>query len=156
MHATVKDILRVKGGHVYTVQPRTSALEAVHVMNAHSVGCVVVVEGRELVGILGESDIVRHLVAKGRNATGTLVVDIMSPPVATVSPDTSVRTAMHIVTTARCRHVPVVGPDGLSGLISAGDVLAWNLRELRAELADMERYIHGPLSLSSRPPAALP
>lgn len=156
MDATVKDILRIKGGHVYTVQPRTSALEAVHIMNAHSVGCVVVVEGGELVGILSESDIVRHLVAEGRNPAQTMVVDIMSLPMVTVSPDTSVRTAMHIVTTARCRHLAVLGPDGLSGLISAGDVLAWNLRELRAELADMERYIHGPLSVSSRPPAALP
>lgn len=156
MDATVREILKFKGTHVYTVAPAAPVLDVAKTMHDHAVGCVVVVRGLEMVGIVSERDIVRRIAAERRDAATTVVADVMTRKVWSVTPETSVREAMWLVSQTRCRHLPVLGPHELVGLISAGDVMAWYLRELETELTHMDTYIHGPLSISSRPPPVLP
>ena len=156
MDATVNEILKHKGTHVYTAAPTTPVLDVAKMMQAHSVGCVVVVGGLEVMGIISERDIVSRIAAERRDAASTVVADVMTRRIWTVTPETRVREAMWLVSRTRCRHLPVLGPHELVGLISAGDVMAWHLSELQMELTHMDAYIHGPHSISSRPPLGLP
>jgi len=71
------------------------------------------------------------------------VRDIMSSPVLTVSPDTSVTQCMQLVTDRRVRHLPVVD-DGarVVGMISIGDLVKAVIAEQQQQIEQLESYIH--------------
>jgi CBS domain-containing protein len=144
MTAIVADILRLKGTRVYTVNSGARVIDAVESMNVHRIGSVLVTDGGPLHGLVSERDILQRVVAQRRDPERTLVAEIMTPSPRIVRPDTTVEDAMKLVTLTRCRHLPVVGPRGLAGVISSGDLAAWDARSLRSELLQMLAYIHGP------------
>ena len=46
-----------------------------------------------------------------------------------------------IMTSRRIRHLPVTGPDGLCGVITSGDVLAFQVAEQQATIAQLNSYV---------------
>src|SRR5256885_13587335 len=82
-------------------------------MAEHQIGELVVMKGEELAGVVSERDYALKVILPQR-AADTAVRDIMSSPVLTVSPDTSVQQCMQLVTDKRVRHLPVgeAGPPG--------------------------------------------
>ena len=54
----VREIMRAD---MYTVEPDANLRQAAQMMLDHKIGCVLVVEGDKLVGILTEADFVRYL-----------------------------------------------------------------------------------------------
>ena len=79
---TVAQILGSKPDRaVYTVEPTTSAHEAVRLMADKNIGALVVVERGQVVGIVSERDYARKLVLMARTPKDTLLRDIMSSPV---------------------------------------------------------------------------
>ena len=48
----VSDILRVKGGTLFTVEPEQRLADAVNVMSSHDIGSLVVMARGELAGML--------------------------------------------------------------------------------------------------------
>jgi CBS domain-containing protein len=149
MTATIADILALKGTDVYAVLPTARVIDAVDTMNVHGVGSVLVIERQQVQGLVSERDILQRVVAEGRDPVRALVAEIMTTTLCTVRPETSIDDAMTLMTLKRCRHLPVMGPHGLAGLISAGDVTAWHVRLLQSELLDMAAYVHGPCSIHS-------
>jgi CBS domain-containing protein len=144
MQATVQDILRVKGTKVFSVAPTATVDDAVDTMNAFGIGSVLVLHAGHVQGIVSERDILRRLVAKHRDPRHTLVTEIMTRHLWTVAPQSTVAHAMELVSTMRCRHLPVIGSYGLAGMISSGDLAAWQQRELDTEVYDLTSYICGP------------
>src|SRR6185437_5429926 len=79
--STVGDILARKGHEVISVRPTATVLNAANLMNERGIGGVLVLEGDELVGIFTERDVLRRVVAQGRDPATTLVSSVMSSPV---------------------------------------------------------------------------
>lgn len=143
--STIRDILAQKGSHVHTVAPDVSVFEAARLMNEHKVGSVLVAEDHRLVGIFTERDILRRVVAAHRDPDQTSVGDVMTTEVACCRLHTSIEEARGVMKNRRIRHLPVVDEEGrIHGLISIGDLNAWenNSQELTIHL--LEQYIYGP------------
>jgi CBS domain-containing protein len=70
-----------------------------------------------------------------------LVGDVMTREVIVVTPTTTVEEAMAIVTEKRCRHLPVVEQDRVTGMISIGDLTRWVTRGHVFELQQLINYI---------------
>ena len=103
---TVRQLLDRKDRAVFSVGPETPVLEAIRAMAEHHVGALLVMKGEVLAGIVSERDYARKVILRGRSSSDTPVRDIMTSPVLTVSPDTSVQQCMQLVTDKRVRHLP--------------------------------------------------
>ena len=139
----VSSILNRKGFDVVTVTPKQSAMEAVNLMNEHRIGAVVVVEKGEVVGIFTERDLLRRIVAKGKKPEDTTVSESMSSPVAYCTPETTIEECRLAMTQKRIRHLPVVSGGKLAGLVSIGDVMAWEISEHQTTIQYLNEYIAG-------------
>lgn len=85
---------------------------------------VVVLEGEELVGVLGDRDVLAALVAADGDVTGTAVRDAMSTSVPTVAPDVTLDEARDRMAAWTARSLVVTNGAGPEGVVTEHDVLA--------------------------------
>lgn len=140
----VRSILDGKGSRVATVTPAASLADAAAELRDQKVGALVVSEdGRHLLGILSERDVVRAIATHGAGALGRRVDSAMSADVITCREADSVEQLMAAMTERRIRHLPVVDPDGLlDGIVSIGDVVKGRLGQLESENQALTDYMH--------------
>jgi CBS domain-containing protein len=140
----VEAILAVKGDDVATVVPQASLADAAAALRDRGVGALVVSDdGRRLLGILSERDVVRALAAHGASALGRTVSSTMSADVVTCVAEDSVESLMAQMTERRIRHLPVVDAAGLlTGIVSIGDVVKSRLGQLESENQALHDYVH--------------
>jgi CBS domain-containing protein len=142
--ATVRDVLRKKGGVVHTIEPMSTVLDATKHMNHHKVGALVVKAGEQIVGIFTERDVLMRVVAAERNPAQTLVEDAMTSEIACCGLDTDLDEVGAVMKNRRIRHLPVVDQDGrLQGLVSIGDLNAWDADGKETTIHFLSEYIHG-------------
>jgi CBS domain-containing protein len=143
---TVADILREKGGQVWTVNQNATVADAVKLMVEKNIGATVVVaDGDKPIGIVSERDVARQLLNKRAELLDTPVVDIMSSRVKCIHESLSIAEAMAVMTHNRFRHLPVGQDDKLTGLISIGDVVKAHIQEHAFVIDQLEHYIAGSL-----------
>ena len=130
----VESILTGKGHDVQSVVSDLSLVLAIHQLSSKGIGALVVSDdGREVLGLLSEREVVRGLAKHGAHVLDLRVRDVMAKSVPVCSPDDSIQHVMEEMTRSRYRHLPVVGPSGLCGLISIGDVVKHRLEEMELE-----------------------
>lgn len=113
----------VSGQQPATVPPSSTVLEAVQVMAARHVGAVAVLQGRELVGIFTERDLLNRVVSLGKRPEALTVAEVMTPDPHIVHQDSSLVDALGIMFENRFRHLPVVDNLGsLVGMMSCRDI----------------------------------
>ena len=139
--ATVRELLAGKPAAVHAIAPDEPVLEAIQMMADRSIGAVLVMRGKELVGILSERDYARKVILRGRSSAETHVWEIMSSPVTTVSCDDTVNTCMMLMTEKRIRHLPVVNGGEVVGVLSIGDLVKSVIEAQEQEIAQLQRYI---------------
>ncbi|HSH08035.1 MAG TPA: CBS domain-containing protein [Burkholderiales bacterium] len=137
----VKEILRVKGNRLLSVEPSGRAADAVKTMNEENLGSLLVLEDGRMVGILTFREILSALAARG-GALGKLhVSDIMSPNPVTTTPDMEVNHLRRIMLETGARYLPVLQDDKLLGVISFRDVAKAVLQEQEFENKMLKGYI---------------
>ena len=94
LNDSVELILKQKGSQVHSVAPDMTVYEALEKMADKNVGALVVMDGTDLVGIISERDYARKVILKGRSSKEMQVHEIMSSPVVTVNPETTVDECM--------------------------------------------------------------
>ena len=139
--ACVRDILARKGGTCVSVSADESVSKVAGLMNERAIGGVLVMSADRLVGIFTERDILRRVVAEHRDPAVTPVRDVMTTPVVTCMPETSLEELGAIMTTRRIRHLPVVGSEGLCGVVTSGDVLAYQVDDQAATIQYLNSYM---------------
>lgn len=138
---TVRKILNLKGSDVVTIAPEKKLLDAIAMLTKHKIGALIVTQGREVVGVLSERDIVRLLSNKDNNRFENTVESAMTTAVKTCRPDDTVQHVMQVMTMGRFRHMPVVENGRLAGVISIGDVVKLRLEEMERESEHLKEYI---------------
>ena len=137
------ELLNHKGDHVISIAPETNVEEAAKMMRKERVGSLLVMRGKDMLGILTERDILNKVVAEGRTATDVSAHEIMTKKVVVIDPDRSVRDAMKVVTDKRLRHLPVVKDGHLIGMLSGGDLTRSIVAEEEGIINSLYDYIHG-------------
>ncbi len=127
--ATVEDILMTKGPDVIVVSPNTTVREATRMMAEANCGSVIIKEGDAPAGIFTERDLVRRVVASGKDLDATPLTEVMSAPVASVSLTDSIRHCADTLTDQHIRHLAVVEDGALIGVVSFRDVLTAEMRD---------------------------
>jgi CBS domain-containing protein len=143
MKTSVRQLLQAKGNQVHTIEPGLSVYEALQMMASYDIGALLVVDNKGLVGIFSERDYARKVILMGRGSRDTLVKEIMTDEVVTVSPASTVGDCMALMTGKRIRHLPVVEDQQLMGLISIGDVVKAIMSEQELMITELESYILG-------------
>jgi CBS domain-containing protein len=141
---TVRELIARKptDGSVVAVAGTDTVLAAANLMNDRGIGGVVVLEAGRLAGIFTERDVMRRVVAERRDPETTTVREVMTAPVLTVTPETTMDEVRQLITERRIRHLPVVGAEGLVGVVTIGDVLAWEVAEQRFTIQHLENYVY--------------
>ncbi|ORE96520.1 hypothetical protein ATO13_06640 [Stappia sp. 22II-S9-Z10] len=102
---------------------------------------MLIMDGDQLVGILSERDIVRHIASAGAEALKVTASSVMTKSVQTASPDDLVDDVMQRMTSSRFRHMPVVESGKVAGLISIGDVVKVKIEQAIRERDQIRDYI---------------
>jgi CBS domain-containing protein len=141
---TVRDILAVKGMDVLTIGPDATVLGAAALMNERKVGSLVVVDEDRIIGMFTERDVLTRVVVERRDPTDTPVGEVMTTEVVCCRPYTRLEEARGTLKTRRIRHMPVVDDDNqLCGMISIGDLNAFDAHSQEVTIHLMEEYIYG-------------
>ena len=140
--ATVRDILSRKGTDVVSVPPTATVLEAARRMNERGIGGVLVLADGVLAGIFTERDVLRRVVVPGRPPGGTTVAEVMTTPVTTCSSTTRIEQCAELMTGQRIRHLPVMDDGLLAGIVTIGDVLAFQVRDQEATIQYMNNLVY--------------
>jgi CBS domain-containing protein len=138
---TIAEILERKGRDVASLATSESVLAAAHLMNERGIGGILVTQDFDVVGVFTERDVMRRVVADRRDPATTSLQDVMTTPVITLPPDTSIEDCIAIMTHRRVRHIPVVGPDGLVGIVTSGDVMAHQVKDREETIEHLVDYI---------------
>jgi CBS domain-containing protein len=107
---------------VYTCSPETTVAEACRILRDRRVGCLVVVRGNEMSGLVSEREVASRAVAGGLDPVRARVSEVMEEAVATVPLEATVEEVASLLRSRRARYLPVVGRRGLLGIVSQGDV----------------------------------
>ena len=141
--ATVRDMLKTKGGQVWSIGPETIVLEALELMAEKNVGALVVLQNEQLVGIISERDFARAIAKIGRCLIEAPVKDFMTCEVFTAGLDLTTDECMSLMSDKKIRHLPVQVENKLVGLISIGDVVKEVIAFKESTIHTLENYIGG-------------
>ncbi|NHW88478.1 MAG: CBS domain-containing protein [Archaeoglobi archaeon] len=97
-------------------------------MVSFGVGSAVIVQGNKPIGIVTEKDLIAKVVAKNKVPSSVKASEIMSTPLITIKPTTSVREAANLMIKKGIRRLPIVNSSGdLIGIITDNDILQISL-----------------------------
>jgi CBS domain-containing protein len=118
----VSDILRVKGGTLYTVTPDEQLALAVRTMAERDIGSLVVMEHGDLVGMLTFREVILAIVRNGGSVGTTIIRSVMDEHPLTCTPETEIDEVRRMMLERHARYMPVMDQRTLMGVISFYDV----------------------------------
>ena len=128
----IRNILERKDGAALTVGPDDTAHDAARFLVEKRIGAAVVVgDGGGIIGIVSERDIVR---AYAEHEGGLAEQSLMTSPVVTCSPETTIADAAQLMEGHHIRHLPVVEGTRLIGVVSIRDIVARRLLTLETDV----------------------
>ena len=128
---------------IFTISPNATVLEAIKIMADKGVGALVVAEDDKVVGIFSERDYTRKIALMERSSNNTLVSDIMTSKVISVSLNNTVEECLNLMTDRHLRHLPVLENEKLVGFISIGDLVKAAMEDQRVLIEQLQQYISG-------------
>jgi len=118
---------------VVTVEGDETVGQAARRMGEAGIGCLPVIgPDRLLEGVLSERDIIRRVLAAGRDPAATRVRDVMTRPAMFCGPQTPLSDAQEMMARHSIRHVPIVEDGRVRGMISAREALSAQADRARA------------------------
>jgi CBS domain-containing protein len=141
---TVNQLLAGKPTNtIWSVKPDNVVMDALELMTEKNIGAVLVMNGTDLIGIFSERDYARRGIVQGRKAKTTLISEVMTPNVITVSPTSTITDCMEIMSSRHIRHLPVSENGRTLGILSISDIVAAIIREQEGRIQSLEQYITG-------------
>jgi CBS domain-containing protein len=132
----------IKDQEMYQAELGDTVLHTVEAMVERNIGAVPVVHGEKLVGIFSERDLMRRVVAEGRDPRATCLAEVMTDDPLTINMNEDLGNCMALMRRHNFRHLPVCHEGQLIGMVSLRDILLHDLDEKDDEVRMMRAYIH--------------
>jgi len=118
-----------------SVGPKMSIASAAKAMRTARVGSLLVKKGKQLTGIVTDTDIVRRAVASGKPLGKLTVEKIMTSPICTIEGSQSVDDAQDMMAELGVRHLGVTKNGEIVGVISVRDLLLHYKRYAQSKIS---------------------
>jgi CBS domain-containing protein len=132
----------IKDQETYQAELGHTVLETVRAMVERNIGAVPIIHSGKLVGIFSERDLMRRVVAEGRDPRATCMAEVMTDDPLAVGTGEDLETCMTLMRRHGFRHLPVCYEGHLVGMVSLRDILFYDLDEKDDEVRMMRAYIH--------------
>jgi CBS domain-containing protein len=136
----LKDMMRE--GFIVAVQRSAPVSEATRAMEANNVGIVAVLDGKKLVGLFSERDVVRRVANRGCDLQRTPVEEVMTRDIVVASADEDYQAAIHKMDQANIRHLPIVSGDRLVAMLSIRDLMRVDMARMTEEIRYLHEYLY--------------
>src|SRR5688572_9886976 len=143
MSGTIDDILQHKPAQLWTISSDDTVFDAIQQMADKNIGALLVMNGDRLVGVVSERDYTRKVALKGKSSRETKVREIISTPIISATPHSTVEECMRLMTTNRVRHLPILQGNEVVGIVSIGDLVNWIISAQSVTIFQLESYITG-------------
>ena len=142
---TVKNCLDRKPQPVdlVSVGPDDMVVSALQLMRNHRVRAVLVLQDGELAGIVTQGDCAIKVLLPGLDAKQVPVKDVMTAKPMTVKLADPLEACMGLMAARNFRHLPVMDAGRVVGVVSIGDVVKDNIRQMGQQINFLETYIKG-------------
>ncbi|EXX88087.1 hypothetical protein BG53_02005 [Paenibacillus darwinianus] len=140
MAKTVREIM---SADCVTATTKDNIYELAVLMKKHDIGFVPVVEGKKLVGVATDRDLVLRGYAE-KHSGSTAVSEVLTTTVKTISSDTTVDEAAKMMARHQIRRLPVVDNGDLVGVVAIGDLAVREIfvNEAGEALSDISEHEH--------------
>jgi CBS domain-containing protein len=127
--------------NVVTLQQDVSAYDAVKLMNENRIGCLVVLQYGQVVGIITERDMLERVLEKCKNPKETNITEIMTKRVIVGKPDMQLAEVAKLMFEKKVKKLPIVEGNRLVGLVTLTDLARIaNLDEKTMELIETREH----------------
>ena len=139
----LEDFLKLnKNRQIWTISKDQSVMQALILMSEKNIGAIIIVDNNDFpIGIFSERDYARKIVLKGKSSKDTLLVEVMTKELITVTRDYKIDQCMEIMNEKRIRHLPVLENKKIVGIISIGDVLKIMIKEQKELIDHLQKFI---------------
>jgi len=109
--------------NVITISKENPTVDAAVLMKKHNIGCLIVIENDEPLGIITERDLVRKLLALHKDPNYTKVEDVMTYHIISVSLGMDIKGVSDVMVRNNIKKVPVVDNNKLRGIVTSTDIV---------------------------------
>jgi CBS domain-containing protein len=134
-------LLRLAEVPASTCTADATVMDAIRLMVDRGIGALAIVEGKKVVGIFSERDLMRRVVFKGLDPSKTKITDVMTRDVEKVLDSTSVKAAVAMMRAKKFRHLPILDGNGdLIGMVALRFLLYDIMDDLEKEATGLQNY----------------
>ena len=139
----IEDFLNLnKNRQIYTISKDQSVRQALILMSEKNIGAIIIVDNNHFpIGIFSERDYARKVILKGKSSKDTLLDEVMTKELITITRDYKIDQCMEIMTEKKIRHLPILEDKKILGVISIGDVLKIMIKEQKDLINHLQKFI---------------
>ena len=139
----LEDFLKLnKNRQIWTISKDQSVRQALILMSEKNIGAIIIVDNNDFpIGIFSERDYARKIILKGKSSKDTLLDEVMTKELITITRDYKIDQCMEIMIEKRIRHLPVLENKKIVGIISIGDVLKIMIKEQKELIDHLQKFI---------------
>ena len=127
---------------IWTISKDQSVMQALIIMSEKNIGAIIIVDNNDLpIGIFSERDYARKVILKGKNSKDTLLDEVMTKELITVTREFKIDQCMELMIENKIRHLPVLENKKVVGIISIGDVLKIMMKEQKELIDHLQKFI---------------
>jgi len=131
-----------KKRQIWTISKDQNVMQALILMSEKNIGAVIIIDNNDFpIGIFSERDYARKVILKGKNSKDTLLDEVMTKELVTVTRDFKVDQCMGLMIEQRIRHLPILENKKVVGIISIGDVLKIMIKEQKDLIDHLQKFI---------------
>ena len=139
----VEDFIKLnKNRQIWTISKNQSVMQALILMSEKNIGAIIIADSNDFpIGIFSERDYARKIILKGKSSKDTLLDEVMTKELITITKDHKIDQCMEIMTEKKIRHLPVLENKNIIGIISIGDVLKIMIKEQKDLINHLQKFI---------------
>ncbi len=129
---------------IWTISKDQSVRQALVLMSEKNIGAIIIVDNKDFpIGIFSERDYARKIILKGKSSKDTLLEEVMTKELITITRNHKIEQCIEIMTEKRIRHLPILENNKIVGIISIGDVLKIIIKDQKELINHLQKFITG-------------